>query len=276
MEHLNNWSSFSLVSFVSLIFYCSNPLAGTVGSIDPASRSGLYLGAFGGGGYSDNDEIGQDGVALYNDSHGGPFSVSANGVDRSSVGVAGAHIGYEWKEYSFGGGELIPAAEFEGLYLGSTQSGNLFHPNNRVIGHTFEDNFPIEIGIYLTNAVFSYRSPRLGRFEPYIGGGVGAARVFISNANSAQVITPEPGINHFNGKPNAADWTFAGQAKVGLRYALNEHWRLFGEYRLIQIGNSNYVFGPTIYPTHAPTSLWNVHFANMYFDTGVAGIQYVS
>ncbi|MBL7481082.1 outer membrane protein [Legionella bononiensis] len=272
MYQLRHWNKSILLGMISLAFYCSNAVGGTMGTI--RAENGIYLGLFGGGGYSANEGITQQGVALYPDRIGGPFDVQANGADSNPAGIVGGHIGYEWAERSFGSGSLIPAAEFEGLYLRNDQSADLFHPNNRVIGHTFEVTFPMDMGMFLTNAVLSYKSSRLGGFQPYIAGGVGAVRIFISDAVSTQVIPPEPGINHFNSDPNAADWTFAAQAKIGLKYIISEHWRVFGEYRLIHIANSDYLFGSTQYPNHAPTTPWNVHFSNMDYNTGQLGIQY--
>jgi opacity protein-like surface antigen len=275
MTRFKNWHILISAGCMSLPFYCSNVSSG---SIDPIGQEpisgGIYIGAFGGAGFSDNDDVSQNGVALYPDGKGGPFNVSANGMNHESAGIGGAHIGYEWRMLSVGNGEVIPAAEFEGIYLGTTQNALLFNPNNRLVGHSFIDNFPMDIDIFFTNAVLTYRSSVLGRFAPYIGAGVGAAKVLISNADSTQVVPFELGINHFNSNPNAADWTFAAQAKIGLQFTLNEHWRLFGEYRLIDVSTSDYIFGSTQYTTHIPTTPWNVHFKNMDYNTALAGIQY--
>ena len=89
---------------------------------------------------------------------------------------------------------------------------------------------------------------------PYVGGGVGGARVAVDGANSVQIDPPEAGINHFNSGPDSSAWTFAAQFKAGARVALGSDAYVFGEYRYLFVGSTDQIFGPTVYPTHAPTS----------------------
>ncbi|QFY41990.1 hypothetical protein F6R98_04545 [Candidatus Methylospira mobilis] len=240
---------------------------------------GLYLGIFGGGGNSNNNNFTQSGTALYGDAKGGPLVVNAQGAANSnSTGIGGLHIGYEWAGWMMGqeGARwgLLPSAEFEGYYLGTTQSGQLLNPTPRVPEHTFSDNFPVNAGVLLTNALFSLRTPYLDTIFPYVGAGVGAAIVSISGANSAQTNPAEPGINHFNSNPNASNWGFATQAKAGVRAEIVDHLSLFVEYRFLYISPTNYTFGTTVYPTHIATTPWNVNFGGMYYNMGAAGIEY--
>jgi len=245
----------------------------------PAKSRGLYLGIFGGGGNSSNNNFTQTGTALYGDAKGGPLVVNAQGTANSnSTGIGGLHIGYEWAGCMMGGEGakwgLLPAAEFEGYYLGTTQSGQLLNPTPRIQGHTFSDNFPINAGVLLTNALFSLRTPYLDTIFPYVGAGIGTAIVSISDASSAQTNPAEPGINHFNSNPNSSNWGFATQVKAGVRAEIIEHLSLFAEYRFLYISPTNYTFGSTVYSTHIATTPWNVNFGGMYYNMGAAGIEY--
>jgi len=58
-------------------------------------------------------------------------------------------------------------------------------------------------------------------------------------ANSLQTSPPEPGINHFNSDPDSSVWTFAAQAKAGVRVGLGPHAYVFGEYRYLYVGSND-------------------------------------
>ena len=146
-------------------------------------------------------------------------------------------------------------------------------PNNRLNGHVFETTFPLDSGVFLINGVLSYQ-PSNRRLTPYVGLGMGAAGLSIRGADSLQVVPAEPGVNHFNSKPDSTDWTFAAQAKVGLRLRLTERAYLFAEYRFLYIGSTTHVFGSTVYPTHFETSPWTVDFDGMCNHLGVGGIGF--
>ena len=109
---------------------------------------------------------------------------------------------------------------------------------------------------------------------PYIGGGIGAARVSASGANSLQTSPPEPGINHFNSDPDSSVWTFAAQAKAGVRVALGPHAYVFGEYRYLYVGSTDQIFGPTVDPSHVPTTAWTVRFGDTSYHLATAGIGF--
>ncbi len=227
----------------------------------PKGRS-LYMGIFGGGGSSDNDSITQSGIALYPAGGGpgglGPLPVNASGNAAStSAALGGLHVGYEFSEWNVGnnsgGWGLLPAVEFEGYYLGTNQNSQLYNPITRLPNHRFADSFPIDSGVLLGNAVLNFNTPYKS-IHPYIGGGVGAAIVSVSNANSIQINPLEAGINHFNSNPNASNWSFAAQAKAGFRVNLVEHLWLFTEYRFLLVDANDYTFGSTVYSTHIPTN----------------------
>jgi opacity protein-like surface antigen len=239
----------------------------------------VYIGIFGGEGDIKDNNFTQRGIALYGSSKGGPLVVNAQSqADTDSATFAGAHIGYEWQKWSFGsketGWSIVPAAELEGYYLKGEETGRLINPTTRVSEHTFKDSFPIHTGVFLANAVLSFNMPNMSRIHPYIGGGLGAAIISISNAYSAQINPAEPGINHFNSDPNASEWTLAAQSKVGLQLNITDHWRVFGEYRYMHLSPTHYVFGSTQYPTHVATTHWRVNFRSLSSSMGSVGIHY--
>lgn len=62
--------------------------------------------------------------------------------------------------------------------------------------------------------VLNFNSANYVSWHPYIGAGIGAAILSISNANSLQTSPPEAGVNHYNSNPNDKVGAFAVQAKV--------------------------------------------------------------
>ncbi|MHB1946979.1 MAG: outer membrane protein [Gammaproteobacteria bacterium] len=252
---------------------------GLISSPAFAGTSGFYLGVFGGGGALGNEHVTQTGIAFFPASRGGPLNVHASGDPSSNtVGIGGMHVGYEWHMCppgrDVGIWNIVPAVELEGYYLGVTQNGHLINPTTRLPEHNFKDNFPMNNGVILANGVFTLKTPYSNVITPYVGGGVGTAILSISGANSLQTAPAEPGINHFNSNTNASDWTFAAQAKVGLHFDLTCYCRLFAEYRYLYLSPTSYTFGATKYPTHVPTTKWNVNFASMNYNMGAAGIEF--
>lgn len=234
----------------------------------PINR-GCYAGVLVGGAVSANDSILQSGIAFQVP----PLDVQAAGDARSRAGVmAGINLGYEGRGRSVADGQwaILPAAEFEGYYLGTVQNGILNNPTPRIPGHSFDLHAPLDIGVLMPNIVLTLHTPY--RAHPYIGGGVGAAVVSNSGAFSEQLIRPEPGINHFNSDPNASDWAVATTARAGVRFDVGRAWYLFAEYKFLSIGVTNYTFGPTVFPGHVPTTSWSVRYGSMFEHMGVVGI----
>lgn len=246
---------------------------------NPCGCNRLYVGAFGGENYSSSPRLVQRGTAFFLEDEGGPLDVDARGRShRKSSGFGGAQLGYEWTQCPFYLGcsdwSLTPAAEVEAYFYRHTRRGSLINPTARLPEHDFVDSFPMHVGVYAVNGVLTLNSPCLGRFSPYIGGGVGAARVCIRRAKSKQISPPEPGINHFNSDRSDSAWTFAAQAKAGLRYNICEWIHIFGEYRFLYLESSRYIFGSTVAPTHAPTSTWNVDVKHTFYNAFAFGIQF--
>lgn len=265
----------ALLALLSMNTLNSSLMAGDC--CDPCDNKRIYVGAFGGGLYSNSSKMYQLGTAFFFEDHGGPLAVNAKGHSKkTSSGFGGVQIGYEWLNCGCSGWSITPAVEIEAFWYNNTKKGHLDNPSNRLPEHDFLDTFRLNTGVYLANAVFSLNSHCLCGFSPYIGGGVGAARISIKNAKSIQLNFPEEGVNHFNSKRNDSSWAFAAQAKAGLRYTFCRSFHIFGEYRYLFIDSSNYIFGSTVYPEldHAVTSPWNVNIRNIQYNAFVFGIQF--
>ncbi len=275
-------------SAISIIFgVCSLSLAAPViantykGEASPPTLSGFYLGGFGGWGSFNDFQVTQSGVAMFSPalnaagigSLSAPLAVDAVGnTGSNSVGFGGIHLGYEWLAPAWW---VTPAIELEGIYFSKTfDASDLDNSSIVLTEHDFDDTFPTKTGIVLINGVFQLNCFRMSMVHPYVGFGLGAAILSINSADSLQVSPPEAGVNHFNSNEESSDWTFAAQAKAGLRFALSERVQLFAEYRFLYLGNTEFTFGSTFYPTHVPTTSWKVDFHDMYANAGALGIEF--
>ena len=252
---------------------------------NPYHCSRFYIGAYGGELFSNTIKVTQMGTALFNEASGGPLAVVARGhVNSISPGFGGLQLGYEWAKCLDDCNRrwnLAPGAELEAYWLaGYHTKGHLMNTTDthRLPDHDFLDSFRINSGVYLANFLLSlnnnWKSPYTGTgLTPYIGAGVGATRISLHHADSLQVAPPEPGINYFNSSTHDSAWTFAAQIKAGLRYKFNR-FHIFGEYRYLFVDFSNYIFGSTVYPTHAHTTPWNVKIRNIHYNGFAFGVQY--
>ncbi len=246
----------------------STALAGDIGGGTPAR--GVYVGLFGGGGSGSTGSITQSETAFFTEAAGGPLSVRANGrSDSSGVGLVGLQVGHEWSY----GSNLMPALEIEGFYLAGKQRAALNNPTNRLPEHKFDDTFPMNNAVLLANVVLSFPTS-YQTITPYIGGGIGAARISIKGADSTQTHPLEVGINHFNSGANSSSWGFAAQAKAGVRVALGSNAYVFAEYRYLFVDTTDQTFGSTVYPTHVATTNWAVRFNDMSHQLAVGGIGF--
>ncbi len=169
---------------------------------------------------------------------------------------------------------VLPAFEIEGFYLDSGAIARRCKtPSNRLPEHTFDNTFPMNNAVFLANMVLSFPTSYRG-VTPYIGGGIGAARVSIDGAKSLQTNPSEGALNHFNSGTDSTAWTFAAQAKAGVRVALGRNAFVFGEYRYLYVGSVDHTFGSTVYATHAPTSAWTVRFDEASHHLATAGIGF--
>ncbi len=245
----------------------------------PSTCTRCYVGAFGGGLYSNSTHMTQTGTVFFLEAAGGPLAVNARGhAHRSSSGFGGVQLGCAWSQPSCcvecSGWNVTPGAEVEGYWFCDKKRGNLNNPAERQLEGDFSNSFPMNVGVYLFNGMFTLNNCCLGNYSPYGGVGIGAARLSIRNAKSTQLSPFEAGINHFNSGTSDSTWAFVAQIKAGLRYQVCERFHLFAEYRFLYIDSSKYIFGATNYPTHAPTSTWNVNIKDIYYNAFSVGLQF--
>lgn len=255
---------------------------GYAGTMGPSVLSGpgkIYVGVFGGAGAADKVSIKQFGTAFFPEIVGGPLAVNAFGrVNSSTVGLVGGHVGYQWSEINLFNAQsgISPATELEGYYLGKgTFTGHEINNNTaRLPEHDFLVTYPVNTGVFLINAVANINLANQSIFHPYVGAGIGAGVLSISDADSLQVSPLEADINHYNSNRNSSDATFAAQVKAGLSAHITANIDIFGEYRWLYLASSNYTFGSTVYPTHAETSSWLVKFGSQNYNLGSVGLRY--
>jgi len=199
------------------------------------------------------------------------LAVNANGsTGGGGVGFVGGQVGYEFSHNAL----MLPAFELEGFYLASgTRQGIARSPNDRLGEHNFDDSFKVNNAVFLANMVVSFPTRYYG-LTPYVGAGIGAARVAANGADSLQVDPPEPGVNHFNSGTDSEAWTFAAQIKAGARLPLGSNAYLFGEYRYLYIGSTDQTYGSTVFPGHAPTSAWTVNMDSTSYQLATGGIGF--
>ncbi len=235
----------------------------------------FYIGAFGGGIYSDRIKLRQTGTAFFTEAEGGPLAVDARGHSRKfSSGFGGVQLGYAWAPSQCSCWGISKAAEVEAFFYRHKLRGELINPTDRLPEHDFLDSFHTNVGVFLVNGVFALENCGLGSFSPYIGVGVGAATLSLHKADSLQIDPPEAGINHFNSKRNDSDWAFAAQGKAGIKFNFCDRFNIFAEYRILFIDSSRYNFGSTVYETHAATSTWDVDVRNTWYNAFAIGIQF--
>ena len=264
-----------LLSFVSLTAI-SGPLAAQ-DCCDPCPSNRLYVGAFGGGIYSNSSRASQYGTAFFTEADGGPLSVIAEGhLDKTSTGYGGVQLGYEWAPRPvFLGWALAPATELEVFFFKHKKKGHLINQTvNGLPEHDFADSFHMNSSVILANIVLAFNNDCLFGLTPYAGGGIGATRVSLQKADSFQTNPLESGINHFNSNRSDSTWAFAAQAKAGLRYNFCESFHIFAEYRYLYVDAANYILGATNYTTHVPTSPWNVKVKNTNYNAFAVGVQF--
>lgn len=230
-----------------------------------------YIGVFGGGGGAVKTHVTQSGFAFNMPDPRDALLVDATGQSGDfGSAMAGGHFGYEFKLGKY----VRPALEFEGFYLrscGGEKTSSLFNPT--FFEHDFVDKLPLRNVSFFGNFIFAVQLPWKW-LEPYVGGGIGGAIVWIEKAHSQQDSPAEPGINHFNSKPTASDSAFTAQLKTGLRFNIHRHWRIFAEYRYLYLASTTYIFGFTEYSTHAPTSNWILDLGKLDYNLGVLGLEY--
>ncbi|MFM7027294.1 MAG: outer membrane protein [Chakrabartia sp.] len=279
-----------------------------------AHAEGLYIGAFGGIGRTDNQSVEQLGTAHKGYTHDTvyhtydlPVDQDGNN-DRKSSTVFGGQIGYEFGSSS----SIKPAIEVEGLYLSANQEAALANPDDEVpthIGeiidgvkstvtdpediaavqehgtlaagtHTFLNTSKLKVGLFMLNGVVNF--DKGGKLVPYVGAGVGMAVLHQDNAVSLQTgpggveqsAAAGEAVNHLNSRDHASDFAFAVQAKAGVQYKLSAKTSLFVEYRYINLAATEYTFGSTVYADHAATDAWVIKNGSMGLHNAMVGVRF--
>lgn len=268
MQNSQIWKRLHQIILLGLFLITSLEAKNLSTNAEKDKPLGIYVGGFGGWGFS-NTHVSQKGTAFLPASSGGTLSVDATGTSKdSSFGFGGLHFGYEW----LGAWYLIPGVELEGYYYAGTQKADDLQNNSvRLTHHDFSDTFPMRVGVILANFVVSYPNKYI---IPYISPGIGVGITHVHDADSKQIKPLEVGINHFNSDTNSSDSSFAVQAKAGLRFPVWTYVRPFIEYRFLYLCPLHYIFGSTQYPTHSSTSEWKVKFSNYYNNLFSIGIDF--
>lgn len=257
---------------------CAHGYAKPIEMIPQNSTGSMYMGIFAGGGQSTKGDINQFGMSFYTEADGGPLAVNAYGqAKEKSLGFLGAHIGYQWIESPINASwGIAPAIELEGYYIAerNIEGSNINSETTRIDEHQFLLTYPTKTSVFLTNFVLNFNLGTQYQYQPYIGVGFGAAIHSITNAVSEQTAPAEPGVNHYNGGPSDTKATFAAQTKLGFNYQLMDKLKIFAEYKLLYLSNSNFKFGSTDYPGHNATSTWLVDLGAHYNNMASIGINY--
>jgi opacity protein-like surface antigen len=269
---------------------------------------GIYVGAFGGAGRTDNQQVEQTGTAHKT---GFDLLVDVKGkAERDTSGLIGASVGYEWAKTS---SNIKPAIELEVMYTQADQKSRLVNSNDEIMSnvtltgdalteaqnevyvggedgqnysagnHRFFNQMNMKMGLFMANGIFTYDTDSM--FKPYVGAGLGMALVRMTGATSYQTnphgepyevtSNTEEVVNYFNSKTKANDFALAGQIKLGIRAEISKHVSAFAEYRYLYVDSTDFTFGSTVYPGgHSPTDNWNVKNNSMGLHNGLVGVQY--
>jgi len=272
--HKSIYSSIFLSVLTSAAFASHTEIMGSPGFASPGK---FYVGVFGGGGAPREFDASQYGTAFFTEAEGGPLAVDAFGdTNHPSAWLFGAQIGYQVPGILNPNSQwtLTPAAELEGYYISNNSfTGHLVNDEaTRLPEHDFIVNYPMKRAVFLANAVLNVNIPCLN-IHPYVGAGIGGAVIRISGADATQISPPELGVNHYNSNTSDTDATFAGQIKLGLSLDITPCVSVFAEYRWLYLSSTQFSFGSTVYPGHAPTSGWQVKLDPQYYNLGAVGIR---
>lgn len=169
----------------------------------------------------------QAGANVYQDFGGGrEFEVGNSSVSfdiSEEVGfVGGIKVGYV-----FGTGSIRPAIEADLYYNGVNASIDAEVNGNDVDFNTSGD---LHTGAFLANFLLRFAD---GRFQPYLGGGVGG---YYAEAQNVQVKIAG---RTFDGD-GGSDTGFAWQLIGGADYYFSETFSMFGEYKFLNYEDAGF------------------------------------
>jgi len=154
-------------------------------------------------------------------------------IDHNVGGYGGIKFGYV-----FGNGMLRPTIEEDMFYNGIPTDAHVKF-NGTEVAHS--SNL-INSGAFMTNFILRFGT---GRFQPYIGGGVGA---YYAEAAGADVTVNRGGGRTFFTGGGANSGSFAFDAVAGADYYMSCKWSIFAEYHFLDycaldVGDGNHQFG---------------------------------
>jgi opacity protein-like surface antigen len=219
----------SLIALLTTVFQ-STATAGTLiheaKDAPPAPASGgvgPYLSLFGGANlYQTTDE---PGGTLHFHSEVGWF--------------AGLKSGYVFQTSS----RFRPALELEGFYNHTEfRSDDRYNAPGFKIRDSFNEH--LHMAAIMTNGLLKYD---LGRFQPYIGGGIGLAYVrrdslHVTGYSVSKFLGRTFRYNDdFQVSENSEEWTFAAQGIAGLEYFIKPNIGLYVEYKALWLRDADNV-----------------------------------
>lgn len=157
-------------------------------------------------------------VGVYGGVNVGQFNDNARFSYSSSVQpAAGIKIGYTWPFDSEPSDQFQD--EFGGFRLGGGIELDLGYMRNELKGTLNGVGFSADVdsAVFITNFLLKGRN---GKFQPYIGPGVGGAFLQASNYN-------------LGGRSSDDQVVFVFQGVAGLDYFITPQWSVFGEYRFL-------------------------------------------
>ncbi len=223
-------------------------------------KEGLYAGLYGGAGYMDTNHY--------------TSNFSSGLIGNGNLGgnwqwVGGVKVGYQWKGWELGdnlagkGWYLMPAAEFDGFYIGNSQSGTGvtgFGHAGVFTGFGTNTGMQLNMGILTINGLLKLVTP--WKLVPYIGMGVGG--YYLSASNISQSIL---GHGIVNGA-STSDGGFVFTPIAGTEYYFTRELSLFVEFKFLYMNNPILNYGTAV-------GNESMHFGNMLNYIGVLGAKYV-
>jgi len=152
--------------------------------------------------------------------------------DSKTGGYGGVKFGYV-----FGTGTFRPAIEEDMFYNGFSSNLHLARNGDEIANSSNQ----INSGAFMTNFILRFA---FGRFQPYIGGGVGA---YYAESSGSDITVIETGrVFHTGG--GAHSGSFAWDAMAGTDYYWSCKWSTFVEYHFLDycaldVGEGNHQVG---------------------------------
>jgi len=177
----------------------------TPSPMEPEAKGGLYVAIFGGVNVAQTGDIEDENI-------GGIVGDLDSEVDSEIGWFGGVKLGYVFPTRSV----VKPVIEVEGFYNGV---------DARFEADTDIGNFDVDAdfhsAVFMVNAMLKFDC---GRFQPYLGGGVGYAHTWINNVEVDGTELDDV---------DEEEGTFAYQGIAGVEYHINDKIGVFTEYKAL-------------------------------------------